>query len=56
VVQDCGGGWTFHILLAEVDSQFDAYSVLETEETGWFTASQLRSLSLHPGISRWLEG
>jgi 8-oxo-dGTP pyrophosphatase MutT (NUDIX family) len=55
VVQDCGGGWRFHIFLADVDSEFDAYSQHETDATGWFTLGQLRDLPLHPGVRRWLD-
>jgi 8-oxo-dGTP pyrophosphatase MutT (NUDIX family) len=54
-VQDCGGGWRFHILLAEVDVPFDAYSQQETDATGWFTPAEMRQLSLHPGVRRWLD-
>jgi len=55
LVQDCGGGWPFHFFLADVDSQFDAYSQRETDATGWFTLAQLRDLPLHPGARRWLD-
>ena len=54
-VQDCGGGWRFHLYLADVDAMFDAYSVHETDATGWFTSLQMRQLPLHPGIARWLD-
>ncbi len=54
-VQDCGGGWRFHIFLADVDELFDAYSQHETDATGWFTPAEMRELSLHPGIGRWLD-
>ena len=54
-VQACGGGWQFHILLADVDEMFDAYSVLETDATGWFTAQEMRNLPLHSGVQRWLD-
>ena len=54
-VQDCGGGWRFHILLADVEAMFDAYSVRETDATGWFTPRQMRELPLHPGLRRWLD-
>jgi hypothetical protein len=53
--QDCGGGWRFHILLADVDGLFDAYTQHETDATGWFTRAQMRELSLHPGMGRWLD-
>jgi 8-oxo-dGTP diphosphatase len=53
-VQDCGGGWRFHIFLADVDKMFDAYSVLETDATGWFTPQEMHNLPLHPGVQRWL--
>jgi 8-oxo-dGTP pyrophosphatase MutT (NUDIX family) len=53
-VQDCGGGWRFHIFLADVNEMFDAYSVLETDATGWFTTEEMRTLPLHSGVRRWL--
>jgi 8-oxo-dGTP pyrophosphatase MutT (NUDIX family) len=53
--QDCGGGWPFHIIVADVDNEFQAYCMSETDETGWFTASALASLPLHPGVRRWLD-
>ncbi|HUA47985.1 MAG TPA: NUDIX domain-containing protein [Solirubrobacteraceae bacterium] len=54
-VQDCGGGWRFHILLADVDRLFDAYSQQETDATGWFTRAEMHELPLHPGIRLWLD-
>jgi 8-oxo-dGTP diphosphatase len=54
-VQDCGGGWQFHVLLADVEEIFDAYSVLETDATGWFTTQEMRNLPLHSGVRRWLD-
>ena len=54
-VQDCGGGWQFHVFLADVDEKFDAYSVLETDATGWFTRKEMRNLPLHSGVRRWLD-
>jgi 8-oxo-dGTP pyrophosphatase MutT (NUDIX family) len=53
-VQDCVGGWQFHIFLADVNEMFDAYSMLETDATGWFTTEELRTLPLHSGVRRWL--
>jgi septum formation protein len=53
--QDCGGGWPFHIIVADVDGEFQAYCMSETDETGWFTRSALDSLPLHPGVRRWLD-
>ncbi len=54
-VQDCGGGWKFHIISAEVDQQFEAFSVQETDATGWFTREEMRRLPLHPGFQKWLD-
>jgi 8-oxo-dGTP pyrophosphatase MutT (NUDIX family) len=54
-VQDCGGGWKFHILTADVDEPFLAFSVQETDATGWFTKEEARSLPLHPGFQEWLD-
>ena len=54
-VQDCGGGWKFHILTADVDHPFAAYCVRETEATGWFTREEMSGLSLHPEFRKWLS-
>lgn len=54
-VQNCGGGWRFHILLADVERLFDAYSQQETDATGWFTREQMLGLPLHPGMRLWLD-
>jgi 8-oxo-dGTP diphosphatase len=54
-VQNCGGGWLFHIFLADVDAMFDAYSVRETDATGWFSSRQMCELPLHSGLRRWLD-
>lgn len=35
--QDCGGGWPFHIVSADVTEPFIAHPVKETAATGWFT-------------------
>jgi 8-oxo-dGTP diphosphatase len=53
--QDCGGGWKFHTITADVDSPFQSFCVRETDATGWFTREEMRQLSLHPGFRRWLE-
>ena len=55
VVQDCGGGWRFHLLLADTDKLLDAYTQHETDATGWFTRAQMLELPLHPGVRRWLD-
>ena len=49
-VQDCGGGWKFHIFHADTDEPFTAYTAGETDSTGWFTLSEMRTLRLHPGF------
>ena len=54
-VQDCGGGWRFHLFLADVHEMVDAYSVRETDATGWFTRAEMSGLPLHSGIQRWLD-
>ncbi len=54
-VQDCGGGWRFELLVADVAEPFDAYSGLETDATGWFTRADMEHLPLHPGVRQWLE-
>ena len=53
--QDCGGGWTFYVVGAAVEKLFDAFCVRETDATGWFTREEMRSLSLHPGLLKWLD-
>lgn len=53
--QDCGGGWKFYVVTADVDHPFVAFCVRETDATGWFTRDEMRHLSLHPGFRRWLE-
>lgn len=54
-VQECDGGWRFHMFIADVDEMFDAYSVMETDATGWFTTGEMRTLPLHSGMRRWLR-
>ncbi len=54
-LQDCGGGWNFHIFTADVDEPFEAYAAHETDATGWFTERMMRNLPLHTGLRRWLE-
>lgn len=54
-VQDCGGGWKFHIIHADTDELFTAYTARETVSTGWFTLSEMRTLRLHPGFRQWVE-
>jgi hypothetical protein len=54
-VQDCGGGWKFHIVEADVDQPFVAYCGQETDATGWFTRERMRMLPLHPGLRSWLD-
>lgn len=54
-VQDCGGGWLFRIIIADVDRPFEAYSVQETDATGWFTERDMDNLPLHSGVRRWLD-
>ncbi|MGZ4434436.1 MAG: hypothetical protein ACXVW7_12520 [Trebonia sp.] len=53
--QDCGGGWKFHIIHADTDEPFTAYTARETDSTGWFTLSEMRALRLHPGFRQWVE-
>ena len=55
-VQDCGGGWRFYIVSGDVDEMFLGYSVHETDATGWFTRSEMKSLLLHPGARSFFEG
>ena len=54
-VQDCGGGWKFHIICADVDHPFTAYLRQETDATGWFSLQEMSGLRLHPGFRQWVE-
>lgn len=54
-VQDCGGGWKFYVVKADVGSQFPAFSVQETDATGWFTREEMQHLRLHSGLQQWLD-
>ncbi len=49
-VQDCGGGWIFHLFCADVEEEFTAYCGQETDATGWFTEEMIRSLPRHPDL------
>ncbi len=53
--QDCGGGWIFHIICADVDREYEAFCGQETDTTGWFTCAQMHNLPLHSGLRAWLE-
>ncbi len=53
--QDCGGGWIFHVICADIDAEFDAFFGQETDAAGWFTRDQMRNLTLHTGVKAWLE-
>lgn len=53
-IHDCGGGWKFHLLTADVERPFEAFCVRETDATGWFTRDEMHRLSLHPGFQEWL--
>lgn len=54
-VQDCGGGWKFHIVGADIDAPFTAYTARDTDATGWFTMPEMRGLRLYSGIRRWVD-
>ncbi len=54
-VQDCSGGWHFHIVRADVDEMFAAYTASQTDATGWFTLAEMPTLRLHPGFREWVE-
>ena len=54
-VQDCGGGWKFYIVTADVDEPFSAFCVRQTDAIGWFTTEELQNLPLHPGFREWLD-
>ena len=54
-VQDCGGGWRFHIVTADVDAMFPTFCVRETAATGWFTRDDMSVLVLHPALQQWFD-
>ncbi len=54
--QECGGGWEFHIVSADVDSPFPAFCVRETDATGWFTRREMYNLNLHSEFRKWVAG
>ena len=54
-VQDCGGGWKFHIVGADIDAPFTACTARDTDATGWFTMPEMRGLRLYSGIRRWVD-
>ena len=54
-IQDCGGGWQFYIVMADVDRPFPAYCARDSDATGWFTLGDMRDLPLHPGFREWVE-
>ena len=53
--QECGAGWTFHIVSADVDYPFPEFCVKETDATGWFTRREMDNLTLHPQFSKWVK-
>jgi 8-oxo-dGTP pyrophosphatase MutT (NUDIX family) len=40
--QDCGAGWAFHVVTADVDRALEAYCLQETDATGWFSSHASR--------------
>ena len=53
--QDCGGGWIFYVLRADVRPSFPSFCVRETQATGWFTRREMDSLNLHPQFRVWVD-
>ena len=53
--QDCGGGWQFTIVCAEVESPRTVYAARETDATGGFPLDEMELLNLHPGFREWVE-
>jgi len=53
--QDCGGGWIFYVVTADVDSSFPSFCVRETEATGWFTRREMENLTLHSQFRKWVD-
>jgi hypothetical protein len=54
-VQDCGGGWRFPVVRADVSEPFTAYAASQTDATGWLTLAEMRAMRLHPGFRQWTE-
>ena len=52
----CGGGWTFYLVIADVDAPFDTLVRHETDATGWFSPREMATLPLHPRFRTWAEG
>jgi len=53
--EDCGGGWQFHLICADVSQLFTVHPVRETCCTGWFTINQMGALPLIRGFRRWVD-
>jgi len=53
--QDCGGGWRFQIVQADVERPRLVYAARETDATGWFSLDDMEVLNLHPGFREWVE-
>ncbi|HUB70582.1 MAG TPA: NUDIX hydrolase [Acidimicrobiales bacterium] len=51
----CGGGWTFYLVIADVDAPFDTLVRHETDATGWFSLQEMATLPLHPRFRAWAE-
>ncbi len=54
-IQDCGGGWEFHVVTGDVHEPAAVYCSRDTEATGWFRLEDMDKLPLHPGFRRWLD-
>jgi 8-oxo-dGTP pyrophosphatase MutT (NUDIX family) len=53
--QDCGGGWVFWVIVADVDRRVEVFCGEETDTAGWFTREQMLDLRLHRALRLWLE-
>ena len=53
-IQDCGGGWRFYIVRADVDRVCTVCAARQTDATGWFTLAEMPILRLHPGFRQWV--
>jgi 8-oxo-dGTP diphosphatase len=52
---ECGGGWTFYLVMADVDAPFDTLVRHETDATEWFSLREMATLPLHPRLRAWAE-
>ena len=56
VASDCGAGWRYHTVVADVPEMFEPGSGgWESASTRWVTADEAKALPLHPGFRDFIE-